>query len=420
MSRGKNVELHQVFGISQQVKEHTYVDRGGLDAQLQYSLAADRHILIHGASKQGKSWLRSRVLASDSAVLAQCQETTSTTSLLTDALGALGVRAELRRTDGSDMEGRLDFRATGTVGTHILAKVGMEGAAGRTKRTRRETESQLIGQAPGNLRWVAEVLKASGKRIVIEDCHYLTDDNLRDLAFLLKALDGYDLHVVIIGIWPRSNPLIYYNGDLVGRIDDLNLTWSRSDLDTVLERGNSALNIGMTPSLRDALVTDSGGNVGLLQQLAEALCLQEKIRQRPADLRYLTKGASLDRARRDVAETMRQRFQAFYDIFSGSGTRTALNSQASQTIIRQIMLSSDEDLIQGINYGTLKNRGAFQQGNTPAPARFTALLEKVASAQKTRGIQPPIFTYDRQSGRLYLADQSLLFYRRQGIDNWQW
>ena len=36
------VSLHDVFGIAEQVKAHSYVDRGGLDAQLRFALGAER------------------------------------------------------------------------------------------------------------------------------------------------------------------------------------------------------------------------------------------------------------------------------------------------------------------------------------------------------------------------------------------
>ena len=132
-----------------------------------------------------------------------------------------------------------------------------------------QTESEPIGQTPANLGWVARTILASQKRLVIEDCHYLSDACFQDLSFILKALGGYGLHVLIAGIWAQDHRLAYYNGDLAGRVEDVHLTWTDEDLDAVLRAGSIALNIDISTNLRRLLVTDSDGNVGLLQQLAE-------------------------------------------------------------------------------------------------------------------------------------------------------
>jgi hypothetical protein len=85
--------LSDVFGIAEYVKEYSYIDRGGLDAQTRYALTTHRHIAVHGASKQGKSWLRTKVLDDDFFIRVQRQTGSSTESLFSDALGAMGVRA---------------------------------------------------------------------------------------------------------------------------------------------------------------------------------------------------------------------------------------------------------------------------------------------------------------------------------------
>ncbi|MGD1804625.1 hypothetical protein ACP6PL_04175 [Dapis sp. BLCC M126] len=54
--------MDQVFGISPNVAKHTYVDRNNLDQQFRYLLDSGSHLIIHGASKQGKTVLRRKNL----------------------------------------------------------------------------------------------------------------------------------------------------------------------------------------------------------------------------------------------------------------------------------------------------------------------------------------------------------------------
>jgi hypothetical protein len=48
------------------------------------------------------------------------------------------------------------------------------------------------------------MILASGKRLVLEDFHYLDEKAQREFAFLLKALGEYGMFVLVIGVWPTS------------------------------------------------------------------------------------------------------------------------------------------------------------------------------------------------------------------------
>lgn len=409
--------LHDVFGIAEHVKEYSYVDRGGLDAQMRYALSTERHIAIHGASKQGKSWLRSRVLDEDSFVLVQCQTGSSLESIFTDALGALGIRAEIRRTNGNDFEGTIDFKGSGSIGVHLLGKIGIEAKSGAKRTRTKETESEPLGQTPANLWWVARTFLAAQKRLVIEDCHYLSDDCLRDLAFTLKAIGGYGLHVLIVGIWAQDHLMTYYNGDLIGRMEDVHLTWRDQDLDAVLRAGSAALNIGMSTSLRRLMITDAAGNVGLLQQLAEALCREEKVFSHEIEFRFLTPGPSLDRARASVAGGMEQRFHLFADNFEGAVRRACSVTCDPQLVLRTLMNCTDEQLLQGVEKDALVRAIRSNQVSISMTG-LDEMMKSLADAQASMGIHPPVVAYNSHTQKLSVTDRSLLFYRRCCSPSW--
>jgi hypothetical protein len=80
--------------------------------------------------------------------------------------------------------------------------------------------------------------------------------------------------------------------DLDGRVEDIRLEWSH-DEEELLLRGSNALNITMTPGLRTALVEDAYSNAGLLQRLAEQVCIAENIGERCGSTRALDAGPSL-------------------------------------------------------------------------------------------------------------------------------
>jgi hypothetical protein len=412
--------LHQVFGIAERINQESYVDRGGLDKQLRYALGTERHIAIHGESKQGKSWLRSRVLDERSFVLVQCQHGTSIEALFTDALAALGVRAELRATTGSELEGSIDLTGSGGLKAGFLGHLGIGVRTGGRRKRARGLEMQPLGQTPGNVRWVAEAIRKSGRRLVIEDCHYLTDDCLKQLAFMLKALGAYGVHVIVVGIWPQDHLLTYYNGELSSRIEDIHLKWSEEELDQVLQQGCRALNINFSPKLRSDLVADAAGNVGLLQGLAEQLCREERITERRPDGPLLTSGPSLDRARRAVAEQMGLRFQTFAENLDGAVHRSSKTATVHRQFLRTFTESADEELVEGMELAVLHDRIIRDSGSSILIAELQEALEEVPAMQAKIAVSPPVMIYNRFGQQVFLADRSFLFYRRYGNPRWPW
>src|SRR5687767_9539908 len=65
-------KLNEVFGIRASRPVWTYVDRANLDARLKHLLDSERHVVIHGESKQGKTVLRDKLLPGDRCVVVSC------------------------------------------------------------------------------------------------------------------------------------------------------------------------------------------------------------------------------------------------------------------------------------------------------------------------------------------------------------
>ena len=54
------MKTSDVFGISPQIREVSYIDRGSLDAEIERYLERDTHLALRGESKCGKSWEQQR------------------------------------------------------------------------------------------------------------------------------------------------------------------------------------------------------------------------------------------------------------------------------------------------------------------------------------------------------------------------
>lgn len=416
------VALDDVFGISANVDSKSYVDRGGLDERFKRALASDRHVAVHGGSKQGKSWLRTKGLRDDDAIVVQCQPGSSATSLLREALGRLGVAATLRMSETRDIEGTLDFKGAVELGK-ILAKAKAEGSVGATVSSSTTTATEPIGQTAADLLWVARTIIASGKRLVLEDFHYLDERTQREFAFLLKAMGEYGMFVLVVGVWPRDHLLTYYNGDLDGRIDDIHLTWEDVELAQVLKQGADALRIEFDGDLVNELVNEAFGSVGLLQRLAAQLCIAEDIHSAHHGItkRQIVKGPSLETAKQAVAEQMQGRFQTFADNFVRGMRRLSEGLEVYRHLLQAATDASDQELLEGIDSAALLQRILAQKGGAAIRASdLTQALDRIDRLQVKIAVNPLVLTYSKSSRKLSLADRAFLFFRRHGSPQWPW
>lgn len=237
----------EVFGISHTVLPDSYVDRGALDQQLKTLLGRPNHIALRGESKCGKSWLRQQTVPN--AITVQCRLDRGAHDLYIDALSQLGIKLVLDDTKSGKISGHV--KAEASVGEGLIAKVlgaTATGKAGIEGERGNETRTEPVGQDVSDLRFVADLLKASGRRVVIEDFHYLSVAERRKFAFDLKALWDYGVFVVIIGVWSQNNMLIFLNPDLTGRIEEIPIYWSGDDLRRVLKKGGDALSLELRRS----------------------------------------------------------------------------------------------------------------------------------------------------------------------------
>ena len=414
------VQLRDVFGVRVDVDPRSYVNRGKLDERLSWLLEADRHIIIHGDSKQGKSWLRAKRLSEDEVVVVQCQPGATREQILTEALSALGVRAEISAKSTGGFEGSLEISSKLSVGAKILAALGLEGkgTAKATKQT--EVDTAPIGRTPADINWVARVLKASERRLVIEDFHYVSEETRRQASFLIKSLGDRGVFVLVVGIWPQDYLLSHYNNDLEGRLEDIHLRWSPAELETVLEQGAGHLGISFSPGLRESLTQDSYGNVGLLQRLAEALCREEGITQARDDFTFLTVGSSLEHARASVADSMRGRYESFTDKFVMGLRRLSEGHDIYKHLLKVVTDASDVELEAGLPITEVLNRMNMMSSASMTLSGVTRALEQLDRLQAVIDIKPPVLSYTRDFQRVWVVDKSFLFFRKHGTPNWPW
>lgn len=402
-----------VFGISNTILSDSYIDRGGLDQEISRLLARPTHIALRGESKCGKSWLRQRTMPES--ITVQCRLGKGTIDIYRDALAQLDVRLEVEKTQQRSIKGRVE--AQGEFGVALLGKLGVkvEGDA----ETSGSTKTQRIGHDISDLSFVAEIIKASGRRMVIEDFHYLAIAERKAFAFDLKALWDYGLFVVIIGVWSENNMLLYLNPDLSGRVHELSITWTEEELKEVIHRGGAALHLRFSMRFGSLAAHVCFGNVGILQTLALKTLDHLKIYDRQSSVREIDDVGALESSAMDYAEQLNPLYQQFAKRVS-SGIRNRKDSTGIYGHAMAVILEApDAALIRGFSIDNIfeaanAREKRIQKGN------LRTVLEKFESLQVDQDGRGLVLAYNEASTEITVVDRQLLLYRRYSTVKWPW
>lgn len=403
----------EVFGVSREILGPSYVDRGDLDDRIQMLLGRDVHIALRGESKCGKSWLRQKNIPD--AIVVQCRLNKTPKDLYSDALSQLGLRLNTTRSSTTGINTSLE--ATSEFGASILAKIkGVFSIAA----SHSQSETTIpVGRDLSDLRFVAEIIKSSGKRLVIGDFHYLSNSERKSFAFDLKALWDYGVFVVIIGIWAERNLILHLNQNLMGRIEELSIYWSDSDLLEVIQKGSAALNIEVQDDLAKRAISDCFGTVGILQKLILDTLDEYRLFRTQSTLFHVDSMEKYESAAMRYADQLSGYFQNFADRVT-KGIRERKNSTGIYAHTLKALIESDPaKLMRGIHTNeifriTHARESRIQKGN------LRQILHKLDGIQVDDAGRGLVICYDAGRDEVFVVDKQLLFYSRYATEKWPW
>ena len=414
----KKKKTSDVFGINSDVRVESYVDRGDLDESINRLLERNTHVALRGESKCGKSWLRQKNIPD--ALVVQCRLGRGAIDIYIDALSQLEVRFIVSNKANGKIEGRV--KAEGAVGEGLISKVfgltGSLGADGSASHYHEESK-KLVGHDINDLRYVASLIRESGRRLVVEDFHYLSVDERKKLAFDLKALWDYGLYAVIIGVWSQSNMLIYLNPDLSGRIEEVSVYWSNDDLKRILQQGGKALGITFGKEFSDACAKLSYGNAGILQALTlktlDTLGISEAV---DSNIKINNESA-LQSAALHYADQLNALYQQFAKRVAG-GIRTRRDSTGIYAhALAVIVEAPDEMCLKGIPLEYIYQK-AHEREKRIQKGNLRTILEKLEGLQVDDEGRGLVVAYNEADGEVTVVDRQLLLYRKFCTVSWPW
>lgn len=403
-----------VFGLSADVREYSYVDRNNLDRRISRLLKRDTHIALKGASKSGKSWLRQKCIPD--AIVVQCRLGMTIEDIYKTALSSIGVSFDTSTakstTTSGELDGQLEIKVPMVVKTEVAGTFAVEGE--------KTTNYSDYHRSISNLEFIATAIRETNKRLIIEDFHYLSIPERCRMAHDLKTLWDYKCFVVLIGVWTQTNLLTSLNPDLTGRIEEISIFWTAEDLRSVISKGSTCLNVEIDESIKEALVNDSFGNVGILQiLLLKYLEDEAEIEETLPALLWLNDPDCYQRAAKSYADQLDGRYQQFAKLLS-TGIRkrkkaTGIYAYAMEAIVS----ASDDDLINGFPRSRI-----FEITNAKQPrikkGNLKTVLGKLIELQEPEKGHDLVISYDESIDAVFVVDRQLLFYRKYHSMLWPW
>ena len=352
MASSQKRRTHEVFGVSNTILEDSYVDRGDLDERLAQLLNRQTHIAVRGASKCGKSWLRQSVIRHP--LVVQCRLGEKVSDIYTDALSELGIKLDIDQSTESSSQASLEAQTD--LGLKLLARLGTK--VGLQKDRKSSRRFRVVGKDLNDLSFIAQILKTSRRRLVIEDFHYLSIAERQAFAFDLKTLWDLGVFVVIVGVWSKQNMLLSLNPDLTGRVEELSIVWAPRDLESIFWRGGGALNLRFSEDLMDRAVEDAFGNAGLLQQLIIRLLDELSVQKEQDYVVDVGDVQALEAAAMSIAEQLEPLYQALVERVSYGIRKRKGSTGIYAHAMAAILEAADFDLVRGLSLDRIYRDGA--------------------------------------------------------------
>jgi len=407
------IKLRDAFGVGRDVPLN-YVSRPDVDEKFIESLARDKHVVIYGSSKQGKTTLRRHCLQESDYIVVSCVNTMSLSDLNGAVLKAAGYRIEQTQTKtvGGAWKYNVEFAGEGKV--PFVAKASGKGSI---EHGTSHTTDKVSNRLEIDLSDVNDIIIALNeiefaKFIILEDFHYLGADTQRTFSFSLKVYhENSRLCFIVVGVWREKNRLIYYNGDLTNRVVSIDAdSWSDHQLREVVTAGEQLLNVTFDSGMIADLIKHSADAVALVQEGCFKVCERAGIFETQETNKDIGAGYDAEAIVREIVNDQAGRYMAFVTNFSEGFQPTPL--EMYKWLTYAVLVSSAGDLENGLRRAQVAAtiKAKHPEGSKLNEGNITQALQNAASLQVQKSIRPIIFDYDQTTRVLTVVDRSFLIW----------
>lgn len=396
-----------VYGIGRELPLN-YVPRKAVDEYFVANLTRDKHVIIYGSSKQGKTSLRKHCLNDDDYIVIHCSNKWGIADLNAAILKRVGY--EVTQSSTKTASGRNKIIAGFKVS---LFGVGVELGGENEHSNSSAITTAPLELDPEDVNDIISALHGFSRFIVLEDFHYLPIDTQKDFSVALKAFhEQSKLCFIIVGVWLEEGRLTVYNGDLTGRMVGVNADkWTKGELLEVISVGEALLNISFSESFKNRVIELCLDSVYIVQEACYQACVKAGINftqeTMASDIGCNLDGSGLIR---EVVNQQTGRYNSFITLFAGGFQETAL--QMYKWLLYPVLTAESTDLESGLTYRRMRDvlRLHHPEGVALNIGNLTQALQSAASLQVKKEIKPIVLDYDQTNLKLNVVDRGFLIW----------
>ena len=353
--------IEEVFSVDPNRPPKNYVKRVHVDDKFQLLVDAGKPVWLYGASKQGKSSLRTTALG-DRAVVVRCTANQTCAVIYERILGAFGCRVEphgdrLRVYYNEIIAGALNAR-------EWLCDLSSPQA-------------------------VAEIIRVvgGGRYIAIEEFHYLSDDAAKQFARDLKTwIEEGCAKVVVTAAGSDPDRLVDLNRDLSSRVESISVDdWKTDDIAAVVSRGFLLIDQPLTKEVVQEIVSCASGSIFLAQRICWEVATALP---RPCDI-----AAATLRVVRSLGSSY---INGLKILAAGSVEGKNL---PYRVIVRRVLDATADEIEQGVAREAIRTEALKYSCDEAA----LGALDRIDRLQERRGNQ--VLTYSSPHKRIFFTDR---------------
>lgn len=398
----------EVFGISRNLPLN-YVERSSADTKLVDNLTRDKHLVIFGSSKQGKTSLRKHSLNEEDAIIVHCSNKWSIADIHSAILKKAGFELTLSTSKTTSGKSKIFAKISATI-----FGCGAEGGAEAEREESSTSTKAPLELDPEDVNDIILALRRAGfnRYIVLEDFHYLPLDTQKDFSVALKAFhEESNYCFIIVGVWLEENRLSVYNGDLTGRLTPIDADkWEESELRQAIEAGEAHLNIKFSDEFVDELLKDCFNSIYIVQESCYQCCVANDVNSTLEERREI---GTRQQAKEIVTAVVNQqtgRFNSFITQFADGFQTTSL--EMYRWLLYPVLTADVEDLRKGLRLNSITKTLQAKHPNEKElnPGNVTQALQSTAALQVKKSVKPIILDYDQTNLRLRVVDSGFLIW----------
>lgn len=413
MLREKIAEVFKTIG--QPTVTYVRRDSGELENRLNSALNESGQLcLVTGPSKTGKTTLYREVLKSRNQIplIVQCNRTKRCRDIWCEALEAVEFSRVTETSRGGGAEFSAAAEAGGDIGWAWLAKASGKATLSAAKTLSEEECRARILADPGP-ELLIPVLKNTNYVLVIEDFHYLDDDEKVLLFQQWKRFVDNEVSVLVLGTTHRAVDIANSNKDLVGRISQVDVGhWSNEDLGQIVVKGFKHLKIPLQPSVTAILAPEAVGLPIIVQQVCHNLFSSREIEYADQIKRgkFSLDESDVRKCLHNVARNKYTQFESYYNTIISGPREKARKYRTYELVLACFTLDPIKFSLKRRDIDDRLSRLEVLPEEKPPAASLNSTLGALKKFQENRNIE--LLEWRPNEDKLYIIEPSFLFYVR--------